>query len=133
VDLAIAKGRKGRMRPARPGETASKPARTIFRTLEIFTEGEGSPDLALLECLPETGRTHQIRVHLAHVGHPLAVDPEYGDPGPLALGAAAVSRTPLHAARLEIRHPDTGKPLAMEAPVPEDLSRALAILRGRGA
>jgi tRNA pseudouridine32 synthase/23S rRNA pseudouridine746 synthase len=134
VEVAIAPGRKGKMRPGRPGEAWAKAAATGFRTVELFPAGDGGPDLALVECRPETGRTHQLRVHLAHAGVPLAVDPDYGDPGPLALpGGVTLGRTPLHAARLELVHPGTGAPLALEAPLPADLGAALAALRARRA
>jgi tRNA pseudouridine32 synthase/23S rRNA pseudouridine746 synthase len=84
-----------------------------------------------VEALPETGRTHQIRVHLASAGFPLAVDPDYGEPGPLrdAAGRTLLARTPLHACRLEVRHPADGGALVLEAPLPPDLAAALAALR----
>ena len=85
----------------------------------------------------ETGRTHQIRVHMAHVGHPLVGDPVYGGrpalpPGPAPALAAAVRgfrRQALHARRLELAHPATGEPCAWEAPLPEDMANLLAALR----
>jgi tRNA pseudouridine32 synthase/23S rRNA pseudouridine746 synthase len=85
-----------------------------------------------VEALPETGRTHQIRVHLAAAGFPLAVDPDYGEPGPLIGpdGTALLARTPLHAARLEVSHPAGRGPLSIEAPWPPDLARVVAALRG---
>jgi 23S rRNA-/tRNA-specific pseudouridylate synthase len=88
--------------------------------------------LALVEALPETGRKHQIRVHLADAGYPLAVDPDYGAEEPL-LGPDArtlLARTPLHAAALALAHPADGRPLRITAPLPEDLERALSALRG---
>jgi tRNA pseudouridine32 synthase/23S rRNA pseudouridine746 synthase len=132
VDVPIAPGRKGRMRPGRPGEPGAKEAATSFRLLEQFPAHGGLPDLALVEVRPETGRTHQIRVHLAHAGLPLAVDPDYGDPGPLEApgGPPLLSRTPLHASRLSVKHPASGAPLVLEAPLPADLAAVLAHLRG---
>jgi tRNA pseudouridine32 synthase/23S rRNA pseudouridine746 synthase len=120
------------MRPARPGDPRGKPAATVVRRLEAFparTWSGGS--LALVEALPETGRTHQIRVHLAHAGFPLAFDPDYGDDVPLTGpdGEILLARTPLHAARLELSHPSDGRPLELGAPVPRDLAGALATLR----
>jgi tRNA pseudouridine32 synthase/23S rRNA pseudouridine746 synthase len=131
VDLAITAARKGRMRPARPGETTGKPASTAFRLVEPLPARGGRPAMALVEARPATGRTHQIRVHLLAAGHPLAFDPDYGDQVPLrdAAGAVVLARTPLHAARLELAHPD-GRPLSLEAPLPADLAAALALLRG---
>ncbi len=131
VELAIAPGRKGRMRPAWPGEAGGKPASTAFRLVEAFPARGGRPAMSLLEARPATGRTHQIRVHLLAAGHPLAIDPDYGEEAPLRDGAGAVvlARTPLHAARLELRHPGGGD-LVVEAPAPPDLLAALALLRG---
>jgi tRNA pseudouridine32 synthase/23S rRNA pseudouridine746 synthase len=126
VDAALARGRKGRMRPARPGEAGAKPAATRFRVLERLDAPSRGGPFAWVEALPETGRTHQIRVHLLVLGAPLALDPDYGEPGPLGW----LARTPLHAASLVVRHPQGGEPLAIEAPVPADLDRALALLRG---
>ena len=84
----------------------------------------------------ETGRTHQIRVHLAHIGYPIIGDPVYGGRRRLAAGcspalAAALSAFPrqaLHAARLALTHPTTGRELEWEAPIPDDMERLLAAL-----
>jgi 23S rRNA pseudouridine1911/1915/1917 synthase len=84
----------------------------------------------------ETGRTHQIRVHLAHIGYPIIGDPVYGGRRRLPAGcspalAAALSGFPrqaLHAARLALTHPMTGRALQWEAPIPEDMERLLAAL-----
>jgi len=133
VEVAIAPARRGRMRPARPGDPRGKPSATAFRLVEAFParRWSGGP-LALVEALPETGRTHQIRVHLAEAGIPLAVDPDYGDPGPLRGpdGGTLLERTPLHALRLELVHPTTGAPLTLRAPLPRDIEAAAAALRG---
>jgi len=112
--------------------TASRRALTEWRVVERF-----GPAATLAEVTLHTGRTHQIRVHLAEAGHPLLGDAVYGgtrrearDPGGLAArAAAAAGRQALHAARLAFDHPRTGKRLAFEAPLPEDLRRALEVLR----
>jgi 23S rRNA pseudouridine1911/1915/1917 synthase len=105
---------------------------TTYRVLERF-EGASSVEVRL-----ETGRTHQIRVHLAEAGHPLLGDATYGGtrrearlaPGhPVRRAAEALGRQALHAARLALDHPRTGRRLSFEAPMPEDLGRALEILR----
>jgi 23S rRNA pseudouridine1911/1915/1917 synthase len=93
---------------------------------------------ALLEVALETGRTHQIRVHLSEAGHPLLADAAYGgrrrearlpEADPVRRAAGAVGRQALHAWRLAFDHPRTGRRLRLEAPVPADLGRALAVLR----
>jgi len=129
VEAALAPGRKGRMRVAAPGDARAKAAATRLTVVERFARAEVT---ALVEAVPETGRTHQIRVHLAHAGAPLAVDPDYGPPPPLrdAAGALLLERTPLHAAMLSLRHPLGGGELLLEAPLPEDLLRVVAWARG---
>ena len=102
-------------------------------------EGFGNPACAaLIECWLETGRTHQIRVHMAHAGHGLVGDPTYGGRRKLAAKAlnevaqAAVQTFPrqaLHAAVLGFNHPVTGAPLRFEAPLPQDMAELLAALR----
>ncbi len=130
-DDGIAPARKGRMKPVPPGHARGKPARTAFRVLERFEPPGATGPLALLEARPESGRTHQIRIHLLAAGCPLAVDPYYGEAGPLLdrLGQPVLTRTPLHAMSLTLRHP-AGRPVTIEAPLPADLAAALAALRG---
>jgi tRNA pseudouridine32 synthase/23S rRNA pseudouridine746 synthase len=132
IDLAIAPARRGRMRPARPSDARGKSAVTVVRLLEAFgARPWAGGALALVEALPETGRTHQIRVHLAAEGFPLAVDPDYGEEVPLRGpgGEILLARTPLHAARLELRHPGRAGKLVLEAPLPADMAAALEALR----
>ncbi len=105
-------------------------ARSTYRVVESL---DGA---ALLRVRIATGRTHQIRVHLAALGHPVAGDPTYGGrrpPGsrrPEARAAlAALARPALHAARLAFTHPATGERLAFESPLPADLQALIASLR----
>jgi len=130
VDVALVPARRGKARPAAQGEEG-KPAVTTFRVLERFK------GFALLEALPRTGRTHQIRVHLKYAGYSLIVDSAYagveritrgelGLPGP---DAPVLERTPLHASRVVLAHPVSGQPLTIESALPADLERALAALR----
>lgn len=114
IDAPVAEGRKGRMRVA-PG---GKPSATRWRVLERFARH------AWLECAPETGRTHQIRVHLAHLGFPIEGDPLYGSRD---AESPVTPRLALHARAIEF-------PLAagwqrVEAPDPADLRTALDTLR----
>jgi 23S rRNA pseudouridine1911/1915/1917 synthase len=108
---------------------------TRARVLEGFGQ---PPALALLECWLETGRTHQIRVHLAHAGHGLVGDPVYGGRrklseralgGPALAACAAFPRQALHAATLGFVHPVTGEDLDFEAPLPPDMADLLEVLR----
>jgi 23S rRNA pseudouridine1911/1915/1917 synthase len=99
-----------------------KPARTHYEIVERF--GTAS----LLRCRLETGRTHQIRVHFASLGHPLIGDPTYGRRGPVPF-----DRQALHAARLELVHPVTGRHRAWESALPPDFAALLSGLRQRSA
>ena len=84
----------------------------------------------------ETGRTHQIRVHLAHAGFPLVGDPVYGGRRRIPAGSSlqlaaeltAFPRQALHAARLKLRHPVTGRDMTWEAPLPADMQGLIAAL-----
>lgn len=96
-----------------------KPAITHFTVLERFAEH------TLLELRLETGRTHQIRVHMHYLGHPLEGDPVYGRRRGAILDGQA-----LHASALGFRHPMSGEPLLFEAPLPDDMARLVARLRG---
>ena len=105
-------------------------ARSTYRVLESF---DGA---ALLRVRIHTGRTHQIRVHLASLGHPVAGDPTYGGTRtPPSRGAAAraallaLERPALHAAHLAFRHPRTGERMSFESPLPPDLEGTVAALR----
>jgi 23S rRNA pseudouridine1911/1915/1917 synthase len=91
-------------------------ARTHFEIERLL------PATALLRVTLETGRTHQIRVHLAAIGHPVVGDPQYGTGGELGL-----ARQFLHAARLAFEHPVTGAPIDVSSPLPDDLVAALAV------
>ncbi|MDC0739659.1 RluA family pseudouridine synthase [Cognatishimia sp. SS12] len=110
---------------------------TRARIVESF----GTPEVAaLVECWLETGRTHQIRVHMTHAGHSLIGDPTYGGRRKLsekALSPAAVAaargfaRQALHAAVLGFVHPVSGENLRFQAPIPEDMAALIAALRGK--
>jgi 23S rRNA pseudouridine1911/1915/1917 synthase len=107
ISGSIARHPVHRQRMAVSSKPGARAAETAWKLLA--TDGK----LSLLECRPRTGRTHQIRVHLKHLGHPIAGDRTYG-------GGADYPRQLLHAWKLEIKHPRTGQDLAFCAPVPED-------------
>jgi 23S rRNA pseudouridine1911/1915/1917 synthase len=125
----IGRSPTNRKKMAVVGETRGKPAITRYRVEHRFGGG-GIGLAALVECRLLTGRTHQIRVHLAHSGHPLIGDPVYrGRPGraaaqlgPAGAAAAAFPRQALHARLLGFDHPATGEWLAFESPLPADLA-----------
>ncbi|KZE38220.1 pseudouridine synthase [Bhargavaea cecembensis] len=91
-----------------------------------FTVTDRFGDFTLVECRLETGRTHQIRVHMRYIGHPLAGDPKYGPKKTLPFGGQV-----LHAGVLGFTHPSTGEYMEFEAPLPADFSELLGKLRGR--
>jgi 23S rRNA pseudouridine1911/1915/1917 synthase len=116
-----------------------KTARTRYRVVEVFGPAE-RPVASLVECRLETGRTHQIRVHLTHLGHPLIGDPTYGrtrtpprpktDTEAAAFKAAAeFPRQALHAYILGFQHPTTHKVMRFESAWPADLAELVAQLR----
>ncbi len=108
-----------------------KDAVTHYRLRERFRSHTA------LECRLETGRTHQIRVHMAHLKHPIVGDPLYGGSFKLPKGASdefiaalrAFKRQALHAEVLEFAHPVTGEPIRCSAPVPEDMQHLMRLLR----
>src|SRR5476649_1962378 len=120
-----------------------KLARTRYKVMEKFGPGD-RPFASLIECRLETGRTHQIRVHLTHLGHPLIGDPQYGRTRAApraktqaeeeAFGAATdFSRQALHAFVLGFQHPSQHKALRFESPWPADFARLAAALQGLNA
>ncbi|MFZ5738611.1 MAG: RluA family pseudouridine synthase [Pseudomonadota bacterium] len=110
---------------------------THWEVLESFSGKDGKPVASLIACQLETGRTHQIRVHLAHIGHPLLGDDVYGPHfktkanqlAPAARAALAeLGRQALHAYLLTLEHPSSGEVMSWESPLPGDLSRLKAAL-----
>lgn len=119
-------------------KTAGRVAITHWKVLERFGPQDTDSLASLVECRLETGRTHQIRVHMAHLGHPLIGDMDYGagfktrhnrfeEPARSAL--AGFSRQALHAGLLVFEHPRTRKVMRFKTPVPEDFATLLSLLR----
>jgi 23S rRNA pseudouridine1911/1915/1917 synthase len=115
-------------------EDGGKEAVTFYEVLERFH------GYALVRCKPKTGRTHQIRVHLAHIGHPILADKAYSGRGAFTLGdllgpdhteasTVLLDRQALHAHSLHLEHPITRQPIDFNAPLPDDMAAALAALR----
>jgi 23S rRNA pseudouridine1911/1915/1917 synthase len=113
IDLALAEGHL-RTEPSAAGKTAL----TRYRVVERLA------DAALVDLEPETGRMHQLRVHLSAIGHPVLGDTKYG-------GAAAgrAPRLMLHASRVELPHPASGEAFGVESPLPADFRAAAAAMR----
>lgn len=116
----------------RPLDPRSRSAQSFFEVRERFA------NFALVAIHPKTGRTHQIRVHLASIGHPVLCDAQYGGRHEITRGelqggkpdeVVVLSRQALHAERLSFTHPDDGRMMTIEAPLPEDLSTVLKSLQ----
>jgi RluA family pseudouridine synthase len=129
--------RGGRMRI----DPAGKPAETDVEVLERYAAGR----FALVRAMPRTGRTHQVRVHLAHLGCPIVGDGLYGGGGGLLLSEfkphykrkpgperPLIARLALHAQSLTLDHPTTGQPITITADLPKDFTLALKHLRRHG-
>jgi 23S rRNA pseudouridine1911/1915/1917 synthase len=120
---------------ARPERMESAPAGSGRPATTYYEVQERLRGFSVLACQPKTGRTHQIRVHLASIDLPIVCDPLYrrGGPHPVPVpaGAPLLARQALHAARLELTHPASGERLAFEAPLAQDMQELLDWLRRR--
>lgn len=144
VDAALSRSAHNRVKIAVVPEGVGRHAVTHYEVLETFADGEASasgtnsPVASLVRLVLETGRTHQIRVHMAHIGHPLLGDTVYGK-GFLTRAArlpevardklAALGRQALHAAELGFEHPVTKKSLRFESQLPADLDGLIRSMR----
>jgi 23S rRNA pseudouridine1911/1915/1917 synthase len=137
IDAALARSTVNREKIAVVPEDKGRFAITHYQLRETFAGTDGKPVASLVECALETGRTHQIRVHMAHIGHPLLGDSTYGagfKTKANLLGAEAraaleaLDRQALHAAVLGFEDPD-GTFLRFESPLPPELEKLLAALR----
>ncbi|MBI2199144.1 MAG: RluA family pseudouridine synthase [Candidatus Rokubacteria bacterium] len=132
IDAPIGRDPRSRVRMAVAREGKGKRAVTRFTVLERF------PGVSFLECRLETGRTHQIRVHLASLGHPLLGDETYGRRRAAPVGDLELARlireldgVALHAAGLAFTHPGSGAPVDLLSPLPDRMERLLSRLRHR--
>ena len=122
VDAPIGRHTVARQRMT-VGGAGAREAQTLFTPLAAFPDGHGRT-LALVQAQPRTGRTHQIRVHLLHLGSPILGDTVYGRP------SEVIGRQALHAWKLELPHPRTGATLHLHAHPPDDLLSAWTALGG---
>jgi len=125
VDLPVGRHMRDRKRMSVRARVARE-ARSVWRVRRRFR----ASDCSMLEVRPETGRTHQIRVHLAAVGMPLIGDPVYGRRR-VARVISTLGRPALHAQQLGFRHPGSGELLRFDAPLPADLAELVASLEAR--
>ncbi len=126
IDAPLARSSHDRKKIAVVSDDRGKRAVTHFRTLEALR------DATLVECRLETGRTHQVRVHMAHIGHALLGDPVYGRYRATiasVLRREAFTRQALHATRLGFIHPVTGMAVTLNSPLPKDMQDLLTQLR----
>jgi 23S rRNA pseudouridine1911/1915/1917 synthase len=137
IDAALARSAANRTKIAVVSEARGRQAVTRYEVLERFPAGARRPVASLLRLVLETGRTHQVRVHLAHIGHPLLGDATYGAgfkasarklSAPAQSALDALGRQALHAAELAFVHPVTGKRLRFVSELPPDMARLVAAL-----
>jgi 23S rRNA pseudouridine1911/1915/1917 synthase len=142
IDAPLGRSRTSRIKIAVTRGDDGRRAVTHFEVLERFNGVDGKPVAALLALTLETGRTHQIRVHMAHAGHPVMADPVYAtgfqtSASRLGIEArtalARLDRQALHAAFLAVEHPATAKRMAFESPLPADIASLLDGLRVDGS
>jgi len=138
IEAPLARSAANRTRIAVTGPQTGRRAVTRYAVRAVYRRG-GEAVASLLELTLETGRTHQVRVHLAHIGHPLLGDMTYGagfkaSARKLSAGAqaalAALGRQALHAAHLGFVHPVTGRRLAFDSPLPADMAGLADALAG---
>ncbi|WP_072415601.1 RluA family pseudouridine synthase [Collinsella phocaeensis] len=129
VNTGIARSTRDRIKMAVSDDPFARQAITTFRVLERFDAGRSDEGYTLVECHLYTGRTHQIRVHMRHIHHPLVGDPLYGKGSPRA--NLELDRQFLHSWRVQFDHPVTGEHVECRDELPWDLAAALDELGGR--
>ena len=128
IVTGIARSTKDRLRMAVSDDPGAREAITTFKTLERIEAGRRDEGYSLLECHLYTGRTHQIRVHMRHIGHPVVGDPLYGK-GSL-LQNKGLTRQFLHSWHIRFDHPCTGETIELADRLPDDLVNVLESLQG---
>lgn len=141
IDAPLGRASADRTKRAivRPGAPDARHAVTRYHVLEHFAQrADATAAASLVECRLETGRTHQIRVHMAHIGHPLIGDRIYGSafltkantlPQHASEAVRGFPRQALHAALLTVEHPATSEVMRFEAPLPDDMAALVKALR----
>ena len=123
INTGIARSARDRVKMAVSDDPFARQAITTFRVLERFEAARGDDGYTLVECHLYTGRTHQIRVHMRHINHPLVGDPLYGKGS--ARANLGLDRQFLHSWRVRFDHPVTGEPIECRDALPWDLAAAL--------
>lgn len=131
IDLALHDARKGKSRPARPGEIGAREAATAYAVARAWRLDAGH--VAEVTLAPRTGRHHQLRVHLRAIGCPILGDTVYGGHDAGVSAGVAVPRLALHAEALDLPHPGGARRLAVTAPWPLDLAAVTAWLEAHAA
>lgn len=139
IDAPLGRSRTNRQKMAVRED--GKHAVTRYQVLEMLPKNAPVPKVSHVRCILETGRTHQIRVHLAHTGHPLLGDQAYGSHFSASANTLTeqaqkalktLARQALHAARLGFEHPLTGEPMRFDSPLPQDMAQLLEACRKDG-
>lgn len=138
IEAPIGRHPTSRTKMAVLSKEKGRSAATRWRVAETYGQDKDGPTAALVECTLETGRTHQVRVHMAHFGHPLIGDPHYGRgfksklrklPENVQIKLARLERQALHAARLAFTHPLDDTLLEFNSPLPDDLAEIADTLK----
>lgn len=141
IDAPLARSQRDRKKIVVVRHSEARHAVTHYEVLKVFRGGGEKPLASLVRLVLETGRTHQIRVHMAHIGHPVLADQVYASGFKSSLGRLTaevkgavekLGRQALHASELGFAHPVSGKPMHFESPLPPDLALVVDLLSRDG-